>query len=187
MGALATPLAMPLGAQPPLPVGIPNATTADAIRDRALDVIEAIVPTYALGTKTRFRRYPNEGKGDFVDWCEDNPESAFRRFQVRFDGTRQTPAVSNTDQEERVVRLTTIIAYPHNARTGALQALDRDTAIDRDMDVLDGAIGLYSRPNFSPPFPDACWFEGDVTRVPGNAVDFLVIVGLFSFRRQRLI
>lgn len=168
---------------PTYPV-LANATTSDAIRDRALDVIEALVPTYVPGS--RFRRYLNEGDGDFVDWCEDNPASCFRRVQIRFDGTIATPEVSNTEHEERAVRLTTIIAYPHNARTGGRQALDRDTAIDRDADLLEGAIGLYSRPNFVPPFPDACWFAGDTTRVAGAAVDYLVVVGDFSFRRQRL-
>ncbi len=157
-----------------------NATTADAIRDRAIAVIETQTPTYIPDTK--FRAYRNEGDGEFIDWCEDNPASAFRRFQVRFGGTR-TPAVSNSDHEERIVVLTTIIAYPHNARTGAKHALDRDTAIDRDYDVLEKAIGLYSRANFVAPYPDACWVEGDCVRVAGNAVDFLIITGSFSFRR----
>ena len=163
---------------------IANATTSDAIRDRALDVVEALKATYLPGSK--FRRYLNEGAGDFVDWCEDNPASAFRRFQIRFDGVQATPAVSDTEHEERTVRLTTIVAYPHDARAGGRQALDRDTAIDRDADLLEGAIGLYSRLNFAPPHPDACWWEGDTTRVAGAACDFLVIVGLFAFRRARL-
>lgn len=159
-----------------------NATTADAIRDRAIVLVEAIAPTIAPATN--FRAFRNEGSADFLAWCEANPESAFRRFQVRTSGRNLPPEVSNTDHEERIVALETIVAYPHNARAGARQALDRDTAMDRDYDALELAIGLYSRANFSAPHPDACWFDGEANRLVGDRVDFLVVSNSYSFRRS---
>lgn len=162
---------------------IGNATTEDAIRDRAVEIIKGIVPTYIPGD--RFVEHRNERDGDFLKWCEQNPASANRRFQVRFDGIQGTPEVADYVHEERPVLLTTIIAYAHTARTGRKEALDRDTAISRDRDLLDRAVGLYSRPNFSAPHPDAFWSSGDAARVPGpgGVIDFLIITGTFRFRR----
>lgn len=170
----------PTVAPPALP-NITNATTEDAVRDRAIEVIRTLVPSYVPAV--RFVPHRNEHDGEFPDWCEQNPQSALRRYQVRFDGVIETPAVSNNDHEERVVLLTTMVAYPHNAKTGAKQALDRDTAISRDRDQLDRAIGVYSRPNFIAPNPDASWTSGDTQRVRVGAVDLLIITGLFRFRR----
>lgn len=159
-----------------------NATTIDAIRDRALDVIEALVPTMLAGDK--FRRYRDEGDGNFEVWAEANPAAAFRRFQVDFDGAQFTPEVSNTDFEERPGHMTTIVAYPHDARAGTKQARDRKKLIDRDADLLEKGIGLYSRQNFSAPYPDAVWIAGDTRRFLGQACDFLIVTGVFNFRRS---
>lgn len=168
------------GSAPAFP-NIANATTADAIRDRAVEVVRALVPDYVPGS--RFVPYRNEGDGDFVTWCEVNANGAFRRFQIRYDGVNVQPAVSNSDHEEREVVITTAIAYPHDARAGAKQALDRDTAIDRDRDQLDWAIGMYSRPQFLLPNPDAVCVESEAQRASGESCDFLVITSRFRFRR----
>jgi hypothetical protein len=170
------------GASSPSFPAIANATTETAIRDRVIDLIEAIVPAYIPGSG--FRRYRHEGNGVFTRWSEDHPGDCFRRVSVRFDGVHHTTAVSNHDHEERLVTVIATIAYPHNGRTGAKQALDRDTAIRLDTDALSLAIGLYSRSNFSSPQPDACWVAGDAVRVAGDAVDFLVLTNTYRFRRS---
>jgi hypothetical protein len=64
-----------------------------------------------------------QGDGVFTDWAEKNPASAPRRFFVRFDGTHETPAISNYDHEERTVKIVSAIAYAHGARTCANLAL----------------------------------------------------------------
>lgn len=160
---------------------IGNATTDDAIRDRLIDVIKAIVPTYIPGD--RFVEHRHERDGEFGEWCQKNPASVNRRFQVRFDGALGKPEVADYVHEERPVRMTTVIAYGNTARTGRKEALDRDTVISRDRDQLDRAVGIYSRPNFTTPHPDAFWTDGDTVRVPGTIVDFLIITGTFRFRR----
>lgn len=165
--------------------GMPsNMTTSDLIRDRAIDVIESLVPTYFPGTK--FRRYRNEGDGDFLKWAENNPADALRRFQVRDDGVHGLVAVSNTDYEQRTVKLSVMIAYPHDARAGAKQALDRDTAMDRDHDSLEKAIGLYGRANFSSPYPDGCLTAWQCTRYKGTACDVLTIEASYLYVRSLL-
>lgn len=162
---------------------IANATTETAIRDRFLDLVEAIVPVYI--PSSRFRRYRHEGDGVFTTWAEAHPASCFRRFSARFDGSDQTPDTSNVNDVTRHVTIVCPIAYPHNARTGEKQALDRDTAIRLDTDALAYAVGLYSRSNFTSPHPDACWVAGDAVRVPGDAVDFLVLTCTYRFRWSR--
>jgi hypothetical protein len=158
-----------------------NATTADAIRDRAIAVIESLTPTKLSGDK--FRRYRNDGAGDFVAWAMKNPAGAFRRFQVREYGD-VPPQVSNTDYEERQLVLHVTVAYPQTARTGPDQALDRDDVMERDWKLIDYAIGLYGRQNFIPPNTDAMplgFKSRELVRADG--VDFLVLEEQFTYRR----
>jgi hypothetical protein len=160
-----------------------TATTAESIRDRAIAVIEELVPR-ALADD-RFRRYRNEGGADFQRWADKNPAGAWRRFQVRDDGTDQPPSVSNTEIEERRVHLVITLAYPHVHRAGPDNALDRDDAMSLDQHQIEHAIGMCGRANFSAPHPDACWLaEGSSTdREIGDACDFLVIRQTMTFRR----
>ena len=160
------------------------ATTAESIRDRAIAVIATLVPRSVAGSVGNlFRPYLNEGAGDFPKWCAANPAGAFRRFQVRT--TSDTPPeVSNTDFEERKVAMTITIAYPQSSRTGAQDALDRDDVIDQDFKLLDFAVGIYGRSNFSPPNPDAMPLGATKSIVHGDAVDFLVVDEVFTYQRS---
>lgn len=159
-----------------------QATTAGAIRDRIVTVIESLA---AVQLATPFRRYLNEGSGNFVAWAESEPASAFRRFQVRHTGAVATPVVSNTDFEELIATFVVIVAYPQTARTGRHQALDRDDLMDRDFVQIDNAIGMNGRANLAPPNPDACWRAGvRAPRTVGSACDFLELTESYSYRRS---
>src|SRR5690349_3072119 len=96
-------------------------TTAGAIRDRIATVIEAIVPAVgpSAAPDNRFKRYRNEGGADFEKWAAENPQAAFRRFQVRDDGNAEPPEVSNEDVEALRVTFHVMVAYPQNARAGS--------------------------------------------------------------------
>jgi hypothetical protein len=156
-------------------------TTAEAIRDRLIAVIEGLTPVSLSGDK--FRAYRNEGGADFQSWAEANPPGAFRRVQVRDTGEDESPEVSNTDCEERKVTFSILVAYPQTSRTGKGAALDRDDVIQQDRRSIDKAIGMIGRANLSHPYPDACWLKDGSdapTRVEGNGVDFL------EFRYQYL-
>ena len=157
-------------------------TTADLIRDRIITVIAALTPTALAGSK--FRAYRNEGDADFTAWCERNPAHCFRRFQVRDTGEDAPPEVSNTDQEQRVVVLSIIVAYPQNNRTGSRAALDRDDVGTEDRRQIEAAIGMLGRANLAPPYPDACWrddYWGTPERTTGVGVDFLTFRAGYQF------
>jgi hypothetical protein len=160
---------------------IGNATTADAIVERALDLIEALVPAQSPGAG-RFRRYRGEGDGNFYTWAEANPESAFRRVDARHAGSFSVPVGVN-DYEEREAKVTVIIAYANNARAGQEQTRARDALIGSDLDQIERAIGLYSRTNFSAPNPEACFRGWDCQRVTQAACTYLVVDVIYAFNR----
>lgn len=159
-----------------------NETSGDAIRDRIVTLISALSPSFAPGNA--FAAYRNEGDGNFVKWSEVNPAGAFRRFQVRDDGTDETPVVSNFDFDERKATMVMTIAYPVNARTGPQNALDRDDAMDSDFQQIELAVGVYGRQNFSTPYPDAVPLGISKRIERGKACDFLVLTETFTYRRQ---
>lgn len=161
---------------------IGNATTADAITDRVLDIIEALVPEASPGAG-RFRRYRGEGDGELIPWAEANPESAFRRVQARHSGVVGVPQVSNGDFAERDTTITVIISYPNDARAGNKQTLSRDALLGSDLDQLEKAIGLYSRANFQAPNPDACFRDWSSSRVAQTACTFLIVEVTYAFNR----
>jgi hypothetical protein len=164
--------------------GINVATTPEAIRDRALTVIEGLTPASDSGVK--FRRYRNEGGADFQDWAESHPSGAQRRVQVRTSGASHVPEVSNTDMEEHRLTMTVLVAYPHTHRWGSANGLDRDDVMDQDAFQIDEAIGMLGRANFSSPYPDACWLEGGVTeRVRGTSCDFIELQLVYLYQRSR--
>lgn len=152
--------------------------TAEAIRDRCIALIEAIAPT--LFTKDAFRRYRNEGKGDFAAWASANAAACRRRFQARDVGDDQTPPVSNLVAEERFLDLQIMVAYPQDSRAGRDNALDRDDVIVGDWKKIDFAIGVYGAGNFSG--VNNCTPLGaskTVDRV--GDVDFLIIKARYQY------
>jgi hypothetical protein len=121
--------------------------TLEAIRDRILTVIEGITPSSLSSDK--FRRYRNEGEGNFAEWAEKNPAGAFRRFQVREVGDDELPDVSDTTTERVQATLEILVAYPQNHRTGPANAMDRDDVMNQDWKAINAAVGIYGRGNFS--------------------------------------
>lgn len=170
------------GGGPSFPA-IVNATTAKAIRDRAIAVLHAIAPTLMTGTDHHFRAYHNEAGADFRTYALKNSQSMFRRFQVRTDGDDDPVAVSNMDVEEAELHMTILIAYPQTARTGPTEGLGRDDVIDADRKLLNLALGIYARVNFSPPNPDAVPFGLVIRTIRDNGVDFLELKQRFTYRR----
>ncbi len=157
-------------------------TTAAAIRDRMLDVIEAIVP--GILASDRFLRLLEDDDAELRTWSEAFPQAAFRRVEVRDDGEDDGPAVTNLDIEERLVRFVVTIAYPHTWRTGDGGMLDLDAAMEADELQVDAAIGMAGRENFAPPHPDACWrLDGSEPpeRQAGAGCSFLVFTLQMSF------
>lgn len=157
-------------------------TTAEAIRDRILTVIEAITPSSLSVDK--FRRYRNERGADFVGWAEENQAAAFRRFQVRDDGSDAAPEVSDATTELRSISFTIIVAYPQTNRAGRDAALDRDDLMSADQHAIEHAVGLRGYANFAGAYPNASWTDGSVSREVGDGVDFLVIRQTMRFYRS---
>jgi hypothetical protein len=157
-------------------------STAAAIRDRAKTLIEALTPTVLAADK--FRSYRNEGKADFEAWAESTQNAALRRFQARWDGTEDPPEVSDTLTDMRHVTLIVLVAYPHTARYGADQAMDRDDCIDEDWGLINGVngIGIYARSQFSGAY-DCTTLGAEKTIIRGTACDFLEVRARFSYYR----
>lgn len=155
-------------------------TTAAAIRDRIVALIEALTPTSLVGD--RFRESRNEGAAAFAAWCEGpGKAAAWRRFQVRSTGEFQSPVVSNTDVELHYVTFEVRVAYPQTHRAGRAAALDRDDVMREDQVLIESTIGLRGYANFASPHPVASWVEGSTTREVGEGVDFLVITQRMTF------
>lgn len=150
-------------------------TTAANIRDRIIALIEALTPTSIAGT--RFTKYRNEGGANFRGWAVGaGKASAWRRFQVRDDGSYEPPVVSNTDVELHFVTFEIVVAYSQDHRAGGDAALDRDDVMREDQLAIETAIGMRGRANFVSPHPVASWVEARPTeRELGDGVDFLVI------------
>ncbi len=165
------------------PAATSNLTTASAIRDRVITLLEALTPNSLSHDK--FRKYRNEGKADFESWVATSPQGGFRRFQVRDTGQDYVTEVSNTDQDERRLTLEIRIAYPQTARTGRDQALDRDDVADEDFHQIDYKIGIYGRANFTVALEcDACPMGLEKTRAPGDGVDVMTMTCRFTYQRS---
>lgn len=155
--------------------------TEEAIRDRVIALIEAIAPTSPAAPA--FRRYRNEGKGNFRAFAESEPTGALRRFQVRDRGDDGVPAVTNMDFDRRELVLEVTVAYPQNSRTGSDGALDRDDAMNADWKKIEYAISIYGRANFSAGHD--CTPTGATKSIDRDGlVDFLVIVARFEYFRS---
>lgn len=160
-----------------------TATTADLIRDRMIACILALAPIDVL-TADRFHVHRDDEAQDFDSFIAEHPEASLRRFEVLPFGEEDTPRLTNCDVEERWQQFRVRVAYPATGRAGGTQARARDKMIDRDRDALELAIGLFSRPNFSSPYPDAVCTRWSPTRTRGKPCDVLEIETTMRFYRQ---
>jgi hypothetical protein len=155
-------------------------TTVEAIRDRAIDVIAALIPRSLASD--HYHAYRNEKAAQFKIDVEKDPVGKWRWFQVVDDGDDPPPEVSNADFDEKKVTLIITIAYPQDHRAGPEAGLDRADVMKQDQRQVEAAVGLYGRANFAPPHPDACWQSGKTKRTVGNGVDYIEITQTMTFR-----
>ena len=149
-----------------------------------IELIKAIIPTRL--TEDRFRPSLDEDDAAFIRDCEDQPDGALRRVQVRDVGTRRPPDVTNTDVTAILVTYEILIAYPQTGRAGLGEARDRDRMIDEDEIAIDNAVGLHGYVNFGPATEaPATWMNADVARATGTGVDFLIIRQTMRIHRAR--
>lgn len=163
-------------------------TTMTALRDYMIALVKAIQPAKLAETDdVDFVPYRNEGAGDFIDWAEDNPQAAFRRFQIRDTGESSVvPDVNNTDIVGKWVDFEVIVSYPQTLRAGDDAALARDALMTDDERLIDNVIGLQGYPNFvGGSVPNASLTEQRARRVVGKGVDFLVVTLTYHFYRTR--
>lgn len=156
-------------------------TTAEAIRDRMLTVVEGLVPR--TQPKLLFRRFKPDGRADFPAWVRGAGEAAWRRVHIR-TVTDVRLSIVNSTVEERLVTYQVDIAYLQTDRAGKHGALDRDDMADADRLQIMDAIGERGRENFTAPLPDACWRSSDPPqRIEGEGADFVRLVLSLSYMR----
>lgn len=149
-------------------------TTPGSLRDHIIGLIQNVTPTHLPGTA--FRPYRNENRADFMDWCAKNPQSAFRRYQVRDTGAFPNPEVSLTFEEGRRCNYEILVAYPQNGRYGRAQALDRGDIMVEDRHKIETAVGLRGWQNFvGENVPNATWTDGESGHTSSGAIDFVRI------------
>jgi hypothetical protein len=160
---------------------MPTTTTPGALRDYIVSLIASITPT--INSKDRFIAHHNERDGDFLEAITARPVSSFRRFQVRDDGKRRPPEVTNTEIQIKLVTFLIYVAYPQTSRTGKDNALDRDDAMDADATLIEKVIGLSGYANFAGANPNATFIDSSVDRQKVNGCDLLVISQTFRYFR----
>ncbi len=161
-----------------------STTTIAAIRDRITTVLRGLTPT--VFSSDRFTPYDNEERADFEPWANENPDASARMFQVRDTGEAESPSWSSSIDEERFARIRITIAYPTSNRWGGQEGLDRDDAIESDRYQIEKAVGLYGKPNFSTPYPNATWRPDPAPKtmtIRATACDFLIIEQTMSYFR----
>lgn len=168
-----------------------STTTVDLIRDRAAQLVAALVPMSHAGDA--FVLDPGEDGADFRARARRAP-ACFRWTQVRETSTSSIPEVSDQTVEETFCTLEVIVAYPANHRTGDGAAYRRDAVIRQDYVRINKLLGWCGRANFPAGSAyDACWRGagepgGGVPMVVERAVegappvDFLVMRFTYSFQ-----
>ncbi len=154
--------------------------TIEAIRDRVLTLIEGITPAQLTGN--RFRRSLDEGAANLIEWAEENPQAAFRRFQVRDDG--DDPGVTETSSMNVELRRATLIigvAYPHDKRAGSGGGRDRDDCMDRDWRKIYNAIGPGNGQGSYSGANDCTVMSCSKYIDRGQACDFLIVTLVVTY------
>jgi hypothetical protein len=165
------------------PIVTNNVTTEDLIRDRIIELIKALVPTYL--ELERFDPWRDEADAEFRKYAKANPNNAWRRFQVRDDGSSRPPETTNCDVSVCFVTFEIPVAYPQSSRAGNAAARDRDKLIKNDEHLILHAIGLEGYANFiGATAPNATPYEEEARREREDGVDFLVLKVTYRFYRR---
>lgn len=162
--------------------------TAEAIRDRLINRIEALAPS--LLSADKFRSFRNEGSAAFDEAMEKNPAAALRRFQVREVGSDEPPLVTHLTQETVRVQFEIRIAYPQTHKYGPANGMDRDDVANADWKQIKYAItgtGGSGRSNFTSAtdgqYDCTPLAESTKTREQGGKIDYLVALVAYEYIR----
>jgi len=121
-------------------------TTAQLIREDRRNIVEDLKPTQL--SKVKFREF--ERSGDFREWCEDNPKSCFRRFQISDLATYEIPTISDMILEEVVTQFEVLVAYPADGRYGSSDIINGlEDAMRADQVRIETMIGALSYGNYA--------------------------------------
>lgn len=116
------------------------ATTYALVRNALASAIEALTPTKHASERFRLHR----GEGEFADWCEANPASCFRRFEMLAGLDFEKQGIGSGDQWMLGQSINVAVAYPRRELgkygIGNERALD-DVITDHDFKLIDKAIG----------------------------------------------
>jgi hypothetical protein len=146
-------------------------TTAAAIRDAMIALVEGLTPTTLASDRFLAHR---EGL-DFRTASEANPPACLRRFSIRTTGTVSPPTVTNTDVEWVETDLECVIAYAPNGRHGAKFLTDLDDAIEHDLRQIEHTIGTNGYAFYAQATAGATVTTVDSTREDGGPVTFAVL------------
>jgi hypothetical protein len=146
-------------------------TTAAAVRDAMLTLVEAITP--AVHAQTRFERFREQV--DFRTWAEQHPDACLRRVSIRSTGDVTPPAVTNTDIEWVSTELECVVAYPTSGRFGANHLTELDDAISSDMQKIEHRIGTNGYAAYASQTAGATVTTIEASRDDGQAVTFGVL------------
>lgn len=118
------------------------ATTAGAVRNQMISLVEDITP--ALHAATKIRAYREEQ--EFREWAMANPSACLRRFSIRFLGDTSQALVTDHTVERVEEGVEVVVAYPTNWRlaSSGTQQLGLDDAMASDAKKIDAAIGVAS-------------------------------------------
>ncbi len=148
-------------------------TTFQTIRAQQVALIEAIMPA-RMATK-RFSRHRD--RLPITPWIEQNPTSAFRRFDVRM--TLDLEQMPTSDGNLALWRhgVDVVVGYPRQDTDR-----DRDDLLTSDLGQIDKAIGLYGGSDYSAGL-DLCEFRGS-SLDESEAAHVLVISFVVQYTRS---
>lgn len=151
----------------------PTGTTAEDIRARMAAVITSLTPASLSGNPFRESRY--ESGDEFTADCEGQPAGAFRRFHVIESGGEEPPETSSGIEHEVENTFTVTVAYPKDGRAGSGQTTRRYEVMREDQRIIETAVGMLGKANFTSPYPDATWVGGGSDRSSGESCDYMVL------------
>lgn len=128
------------------------ATTYPTIRNGWVSVLEDLTPGFRADKGYRLvAAIPPEMS--FEEWCEENPQTCFRRFHVRRSGERELPFVSSADVEQLRSNAELVVAYPKafanfNRSASRREMIDIEDVIDTDAEQINRAIGIGGAANY---------------------------------------
>lgn len=114
------------------------ATTAGAVRDRMISLVEDITPAIHAQQKLRAHREQN----DFREASGAVPGSCLRRFSITFLGDTTQALVTDYQTERVEETVEVVIAYPTDWRHGGTQQLGLHDVMASDAKKIDATIGV---------------------------------------------